>query len=257
MYIKKKVSNSTELTGMISLINLLKKFDTTVAVDIENMVISPGEILGIVGNNGAGKTTLLKLMLDLLKPERGQVLSKEIQVYQSEHWKKYTGSFIDNNFLIEFLRPEEYFEFIGFLYKAQPEELKVRLEQFKLFMNGEIIGVNKYIRSLSSGNKQKVGIIGALLSEPEVLILDEPFNFLDPSSQIILRHILMNHSKANSSTIILSSHNLKNISELSSRIVLMEKGRIIGDFLNDAASIKKIEAYFSAQVEYSGSRSNA
>jgi len=229
---------------MISLEKLLKKYGSTIAVDIENLIISREEIFGLVGNNGAGKTTLLRLMLDLLKPEKGKVFSNGITVYQSGHWKKYTGSFIDNNFLIEFLKPEEYFDFIGFLYGLETDELKKRLEVFENFMNGEILGNNKYIRTLSAGNKQKVGIIGAMISEPEVLILDEPFNFLDPSSQISLKQILKRYHEKNTKTIILSSHNLSHISDLCTRVALMEKGKIIRDFKNSPETMKEIEDYF-------------
>jgi ABC-2 type transport system ATP-binding protein len=233
---------------MISLKDLLKKFNTTIAVDIDKLDINVGEIFGIVGNNGAGKTTLFRLMLDLLKPDRGEVLSKNVNVYQSEHWKKYTGSFIDDHFLIEFLTPDEYLEFIGFLYKMSPEEIAGKIESFKSFMNGEITGVKKYIRNLSSGNKQKVGIIGAMLSDPELLILDEPFNYLDPSSQINLKQRLISFCQAGNKTIIISSHNLNHISDICSRIVLMEKGKIIGDYVNNSESKMIIEAYFGSQV---------
>lgn len=229
---------------MISFENLLKNYGSTIAVDIESLDISQGEIFGLVGNNGAGKTTLLRLMLDLLKPERGYVRSKEQIIYQSEHWKKYTGSYIDNNFLIEFLKPEEYFDFIGFLYGVEDVELKMRLEGFGTFMNGEVLGINKYIRTLSSGNKQKVGIIGAMISKPEVLILDEPFNFLDPSSQISLKQILRRYHEENTKTIILSSHNLNHISDLCTRIALMEKGKIIKDLTNTEEAMNEIETYF-------------
>lgn len=232
---------------MILIEKILKKFDLIVAVDIENLFINHGETLGIVGNNGAGKTTLLKLMLDLLKPDRGQVLSRERTVYQSEHWKEYTGSFIDFDFLIDFLRPEEYFDFIGFLKGIRFEELTERLEKYKAFMNGEILGNKKYIRDLSTGNKQKIGILGALLVNPELLILDEPFNYLDPSSQIWLKKYLLEYNKRNASTIILSSHNLTHISDLCSRIVLMEKGKIIKDFTNNSESFAEIKSYFDAQ----------
>lgn len=229
---------------MISLENLLKKYGSTIAVDIESLNIFQGEIFGLVGNNGAGKTTLLRLMLDLLKPERGYVRSKAETIYHSEHWKKYTGSYIDNNFLIEFLKPEEYFDFIGFLYGVDAADLKKRLEGFGTFMNGEVLGNNKYIRTLSSGNKQKVGIIGAMISEPEVLILDEPFNFLDPSSQISLKQILKRYHGENTKTIILSSHNLNHISDLCTRIALMEKGKIIKDLKNTEEAMNEIETYF-------------
>jgi len=233
---------------MILLEQLLKKYGSTIAVDIESLTISQGEIFGLVGNNGAGKTTLLRLMLDLLKPERGKIFSSGIPVYQSEHWKKYTGSFIDNNFLIEFLKPEEYFDFIGFIYGVDNKDLKKRLDEFENFMNGEVLGINKYIRTLSSGNKQKVGIVGAMISEPEVLILDEPFNFLDPSSQISLKHILRRYHEKNTKTIILSSHNLSHISDLCTRVALMEKGKIIRDFKNAPETMKEIENYFNLQT---------
>ena len=233
---------------MISIENLLKRFGSTVAVDIESLNISKGEIFGLVGNNGAGKTTLLRLMLDLLKPERGKVLSKNKEVYQSEHWKNYTGSFIDNNFLIEFLKPEEYFGFIADLYKVSKDELAKRLDVFRNFMNGEILNTNKYIRHLSSGNKHKTGIIGASISQPEVLILDEPFNFIDPSSQISLKQILKRYNGENTKTIILSSHNLSHIADLCTRIVLMEHGKIIKDYINSPVTIKEIENYFISQT---------
>jgi len=233
---------------MILFEDLKKNFGSTLAVDIDRLIINSGEIFGLVGNNGAGKTTLLRLMRDLLKPDKGQVLSKSKRVYQSEHWKKYTGSFLDNNFLIDFLTPEEYFDFIGYIYKVEPVILKKRIKELGIFLNGEIIGNNKYIRSLSSGNKQKVGVIGAMISEPEILILDEPFNFLDPSSQINLKHILRRSYEANTRTIILSSHNLNHISDLCTRIALMEKGKIIKDCNNSSESMMEIEDYFKSQI---------
>jgi ABC-2 type transport system ATP-binding protein len=229
---------------MISIEGLQKKYGSTIAVDIKSLIISQGEIFGLVGNNGAGKTSLLRLILDLLKPERGCVRSKSKAVHLSELWKNYTGSFIDNNFLIEFLKPEEYFDFIGFLYGVEKNELKTRLARFETFMNGELLGNNKYIRNLSSGNKQKVGIIGAMISRPEVLILDEPFNFLDPSSQNILKQILKGYHVDYTITIILSSHNLNHISDLCTRIALMENGKIIKDLINNENAMNEIEMYF-------------
>ena len=230
---------------MIQVTNLLKKFGAKTAVNIAEFKVDPGEIVGIAGNNGAGKTTLLRLMLDLLKPDKGSVISKGIPVYQSEHWKTYTGSYIDTNFLIDFLKPEEYFEFIGDLYNIKGEKLLRKLETFEPFMNHEILGQHKYIRQLSSGNKHKVGIIGALIPESEVVILDEPFNFLDPRSQIILKEILKNLSQNSNTAIIISSHNLNHISDLCSRIILMENGVIIKNFMNSKETMTEIELYFS------------
>lgn len=235
---------------MIKVENLLKTYGKTIAVDIKNLTIEEGEIWGLVGNNGAGKTTLLRLLLDLLKPDKGQIQSKSIIVNQSEQWKNYTGSFIDNNFLIEFLTPKEYFEFIAKIYGIKETELYNSLENLSQFLNIKQTENGKYIRQLSSGVKQKVGIIGALISNPEILILDEPFNFLDPSSQIILKKILYSSFQHKTKTIILSSHNLKHLSDICTRIALMENGKIIKDIRNAKEAMSEIENYFNHQINY-------
>ncbi len=233
---------------MIKAENLLKKFGNTIAVDIPELSIENGDIWGLVGNNGAGKTTFLRLMVDLLKSDRGQILSKSIPVYQSEHWKNYTGTFIDNNFLIEFLTPKEYFEFIAKIYDLEKNEYYERLQGYNHFLNSEISETSKYIRQLSSGEKHKVGVIGALLPDPEVLILDEPFNFLDPSSQIVLNKILNSGFRDKNKTLILSSHNLNHISDICTRVALMEKGKIIRDLQNNRESMSEVEDYFRYQT---------
>ena len=229
---------------MITANNLIKKFGSLVAVEIDYLNISKGEILGLVGNNGAGKTTLLRLLLDLLKPECGEVLSKTQRVIQSDHWKGYTGSYIDTNYLIDFLTPKEYFEFVGSLYNMKIAEIDKRLNDFESFMNGEILSKKKLIRSLSTGNKHKVGIIGALISKPELIVLDEPFNFIDPGSQIVLKKHLKNLNYEGNCTMIISSHNLNFISDMCNRIILLDKGRIIMDLCNTEDDIKKIEDFF-------------
>ena len=112
-------------------------------------------------------------------------------------------------------------------------------------MNGEILGVNKLIRNLSAGNKQKVGIIGAMLHNPQFLILDEPFNFLDPSSQLAMKKVLEVFSRETDATIIVSSHNLTHTFELANRITLLENGNIIKDgWKNDTTLAQEVEDYF-------------
>jgi ABC-2 type transport system ATP-binding protein len=234
---------------MLEIRNLKKSFNKTHAVNIDKLLIKSGEIIGLLGNNGAGKTTLMRLILDLYKSDNGFILSKGINVYCSEHWKFYTGSYLDPSFIIDFYTPEEFFYFSAYLYGITKEEVDVRLKLFDNFMSDEVIGKKKYIRDLSSGNKQKVGIIASILIQPEILILDEPFNFLDPSSQIILKEILIDLNKKKSTIIILSSHNLNHISDLSSRILLMEKGIIIKDIPNIGNSLHEISNYFTNQIK--------
>jgi len=213
----------------IEIKNLTKIYNKQTVVSIEELKVNEGEIIGLIGNNGAGKTTLLRLLTDLIKADSGFVYSRSKKVNKTEDWKLYTSAYIDTGFLIEFLTPEEYFNFIASNYKIDNNEVKNMLNQFADFMNGEILGKRKYIRDLSSGNKQKIGIIGALISKPEILFLDEPFNFLDPSSQYFISNYLSELNKQSGTTIIISSHNLGCVFDISSRIILLDKGQIIKD----------------------------
>ena len=211
---------------MITIDKLKKNFGEKVAVDIEHYEINQGDMLGLVGNNGAGKTTLFRLMLDLLKADDGKVIINDIDVSQSEDWKSITGAFIDDGFLIDYLTPEEYFYFIGKMYGLKKEEVDERLIPFERFMSGEVIGHKKLIRNYSAGNKQKIGIISAMLHYPQLLILDEPFNFLDPSSQSIIKHLLKKYNEEHQATVIISSHNLNHTVDVCPRIALLEHGAV-------------------------------
>ena len=206
---------------MIIIDKLKKNFGEKIAVDIEHYEINQGDMLGLVGNNGAGKTTLFRIMLDLLKADDGKVIINDIDVSQSEDWKSITGAFIDDGFLIDYLTPEEYFYFIGKMYGLKKEEVDERLIPFERFMSGEVIGHKKLIRNYSAGNKQKIGIISAMLHYPQLLILDEPFNFLDPSSQSIIKHLLKKYNEEHQATVIISSHNLNHTVDVCPRIILM------------------------------------
>jgi ABC-2 type transport system ATP-binding protein len=233
---------------MITISNLKKAFGNTVACDIEQFTINDGEILGLVGNNGAGKTTLFRMLLDLLKPDEGDVALDGINPAQSEEWKAATGSYIDEGFLIDFLTPEEYFAFIGKITDKTQEEVDERLKDFEKFAAGEIFGQKKLIRNLSAGNKQKVGIISALFNNPKLVILDEPFNFLDPSSQNTLKHVLTEYNRRTGATILVSSHNLAHTIDISTRIALLEKGHIVRDLANaDGSARAELENYFETE----------
>ena len=237
-----------KLKEVIEIQNLKKSFGEKCACDIPQLSIGSGEIIGLVGNNGAGKTTLFRLLLDLLKPDQGNVTLDNIDVQQSEDWKTFTGAYIDNGFLIDFLTPEEYFEFIAKVASISKEELTERTSAFEQFTGGEVFGRNALIRNLSAGNKQKVGIISALITRPKLLILDEPFNFLDPSSQNHLKHIIEEYRETTGATIIVSSHNLTHTIDISTRILRMEQGEIkrdINEITPDAVSA--LSDYFDHQ----------
>ena len=141
---------------MIRIEKIVKKYSQNVVLDIEKLDFTKGEICGIVGTNGAGKTTLFSLILDLIKADNGTVFSKEFIVSQTEKWKTYTGAYINESFTIDFLTPEEYFEFIAELYNWNKGTLSSFLRQFEELFNGEILGTRKYIRDLSMGNQKKL-----------------------------------------------------------------------------------------------------
>ncbi|WP_295341902.1 ABC transporter ATP-binding protein [uncultured Prevotella sp.] len=230
----------------IQLNNLKKCFGEHTAVDIPHFTIDNGQMVGLVGNNGAGKTTLFRLMLDLSKATEGNVLIDDIDPAKSEDWKLQTGAFIDNSFLIDFLTAEEYFEFVGKVSGMTREQVAERLKTFETFMGDEIMGQKKYIRDFSAGNKQKIGIVAALLSSPQLVILDEPFNFLDPSSQNQLKRILTEFNRSTGSTVIVSSHNLQHTVDISTRVALLEKGKIIEDIDNSDGKAEDIlDKYFN------------
>lgn len=228
-------------------INQLKKaYGSKVVLDIEQYAIHSGEIIGLVGNNGAGKTTLFRLMLDLLKADEGSVCIGETEVSRSEQWKEVTGAYLDESFLIDYLTPEEYFSFVGRMCQLDHQTVDERLSSYERFMNGEILGQKKLIRNLSAGNKQKVGILAALLNNPKLIILDEPFNFLDPSSQSALKQLLLTYNQSTGATILVSSHNLNHTIDISTRIALLEHGKLIRDIDNtDGSAGSELETYFA------------
>ena len=225
--------------------NLRKNFGEKTAVNINQFEIPSGQILGLVGNNGAGKSTLFRLMLDLIKADEGRVLMGSTDVSQTEEWKSWTGAFVDESFLIDYLTPDEYFQFVVRISGTPDEEYQSFLARFEHFMAGELMGQNKLIRNLSAGNKQKVGIVAAMLLRPKVLILDEPFNFLDPSSQSAIKNLLLEYNRETGATILVSSHNLQHTVDISPRIALLENGVIIRDIDNaDGKAQEELENYF-------------
>lgn len=231
---------------MITIDNLTKKYEGKEVLKIEQLHIKKGERFGLVGNNGAGKTTFFNLILDLVKPNTGQIRNNDIAVHESEDWKKHTAAFIDESFLIGYLTPEEYFYFVGELRGMNELQVNNWLEPFEGFFNGEVLGQKKYIRNLSKGNQKKVGLIASLMGEPELVIMDEPFANLDPSSQIRFKEIIKKQIENHATTFLISSHDLNHVTEVCERIVLLEKGLPIKDLATDSKTFNELEAYFKA-----------
>ena len=230
---------------MITIDTVLKKYGKVEVLNVSSIEIPTGQSFGLVGNNGAGKTTLFNILLDLIRPTTGAITNNNIIVNQSEDWKTFTGSFIDESFLIGYLTPEEYFEFIGDLRGMNTADVTKFLAQFDEFFNGEIVGKKKYLRDLSKGNQKKAGIIAAMMGDPKVVILDEPFANLDPTTQIRLKILIKELIKNKEVTVLISSHDLTHVTEVCERIVVLDKGNVVKDIQTSTETLKELESYFS------------
>ncbi|CAM1352154.1 ABC transporter ATP-binding protein [Tenacibaculum crassostreae] len=231
---------------MISIQNISKTYGSTQVLNLESIEIPSGQSFGLVGNNGAGKTTLFNLLLDLIRPTTGEIVNNQVVVNKSEDWKTFTGSFIDESFLIGYLTPEEYFDFVGDLRGMNKADIQDFLSQFNEFFNDEILGKKKYLRSLSKGNQKKVGIVAAMMGNPQVVILDEPFANLDPTTQIRLKQLIKKLTENKETTILVSSHDLSHVTEVCERIVVLDKGTLVKDIHTSQETLQELESYFSA-----------
>ncbi len=230
---------------MININNITKIYNGITVLNIPNLTIRKGESFGLVGNNGAGKTTLFRCIMDLIRPSTGDIMSDGNYVSKSTLWKSYTGAYLDEGFVIDFLTPEEYFQFLASINGLSDGDLKEFYDSFEEFFNEEILGKRKYIRDLSSGNQKKVGIAAALISKPDVLILDEPFNSLDPTTQIRLKSLLKDLHQNAKTTMLISSHDLNHVTEVCERIVVLHKGDVAHDIQTREDTLKVLEDYFA------------
>ncbi|MEL6974428.1 MAG: ABC transporter ATP-binding protein [Bacteroidota bacterium] len=231
---------------MIKATNLSKQYGGQQVLDIETLEIPRGQSFGLVGNNGAGKTTFFSLLLDLIPPSSGDIENQGVKVNKSEDWKPFTASFIDESFLIGYLTPEEYFYFVGDLRGVNKADVDALLAQFSDFFHGEILGQKKYLRDLSKGNQKKAGIVASFIGNPEVVILDEPFANLDPTTQIRLKGIIKELAEREDVTVLVSSHDLMHVTEVCERIVVLNKGEIVKDITTSPETLKELESFFGA-----------
>jgi len=230
---------------MITIDIVSKKYGKAEVLNIDALEIPTGQSFGLVGNNGAGKTTLFNILLDLIRPTTGAIVTNDISVHKSEAWKTFTGSFIDESFLISYLTPEEYFQFIGDLRGMNKADVTSFLSQFEEFFNEEVLGKKKYLRDLSKGNQKKVGIVAAMMGDPKVVVLDEPFANLDPTTQIRLKKILKTLTENKEITVLVSSHDLSHVTEVCERIVVLDKGAVVKDIVTSAETLQELERYFA------------
>ena len=230
---------------MIKTYSLTKEYGGEKVLNLSELEITKGELFGLIGNNGAGKTTFFSLLLDLIEATSGTVEINNIMVHQSEAWKPFISAFIDESYLIGYLTVEEYFYFLGSLRGKTQVEVDSWIKAYEPFFNGEILNQKKYLRDFSKGNQKKAGIVGALIGQPEVIVLDEPFANLDPTTQIRLKSLIKEEAMNNGTTFLISSHDLTHVTEVCDRIVLLDRGTVLKDIKKTSSTLKELEQYFS------------
>ncbi len=230
---------------MIQIKDLQKSYSGTTVLNIPSLTIEKGVNFGLVGNNGAGKTTLFRLLLDLIRADQGEVSINGENVTKNESWKHQLGSYLDQGFLIDFLSPEEFFNFVGKTKGMSAGDIEAFLESMQEFFNGEVLGRKKLIRNLSMGNQQKTGIAAALMGNPEIVVLDEPFNSLDPTTQIRLVKLIKKIQETQGVTFLISSHDLNHIAEVCDRIVVLHEGELAQDIITGQDTLETLKAYFA------------
>lgn len=232
---------------MIEIKDIVKSYNGVQVLNIPHLQIGKGESIGLVGNNGAGKTTLFSLILDLIQPDSGMISLNGIPVHGHDGWKKFTTAFVDESFLIGYLTPEEYFYFLGELRGMNKTDVDSTIEEYVEFFNEEVLDKKVYVRDLSKGNQKKVGIVGALIGNPELIILDEPFANLDPSTQFRLKKLINKLKDEKDVTILISSHDLSHTVETADRIIALNKGLIVKDSLKTEETLSELNAFFSIE----------
>lgn len=203
--------------------NLTKKFGDQTALNSINIEINNNEIIGLLGPNGAGKSTLMKSVSGVLKIEEGEIIFDGKDIRENEiETKKKIGFLPENNPLYSEMYVKEYLSFVADLHKISKERVEEVID---------LVGItpekSKKISQLSKGYQQRVGLAQAILHSPDLLILDEPTNGLDPNQIIEIRNIIKEIGKEK--TVILSTHIMQEVEALCSRVILIHQGNIVQD----------------------------
>lgn len=227
--------------------HLTKKFGEQVALNDINISIQRNEIIGLLGPNGAGKSTLMKSIVGALNIDEGNIIfdEKNITAYPIESKKK-IGFLPENNPLYLEMYIKEYLQFVANIHGLPNSRIDEVIE-----LIGITPEMNKKIGQLSKGYKQRVGLAQAIIHQPDLLILDEPTNGLDPNQILEIRNVIREIGKEK--TIILSTHIMQEVEALCSRVILIHKGNImqdspIEDFKGKFGSLEEAFAYYTEYV---------
>lgn len=212
---------------MIEIKNATKIFGRDFkAVDNLSLNVEAGYIYGFLGPNGAGKTTTLKMITGILKQDGGQILINGIDINKDAIRAKEQFGFVsDNPDLFLKLKGIEYLNFVGTVYNVNSKKLKENIFKYcKLFEMSEVL--NNKIESYSHGMRQKIAIIGALIHEPKIWILDEPLTGLDPKSSFSLKQMMREHADKGN-VVLFSTHVLEVAEKVCDKVAVISKGKLV------------------------------
>ena len=212
---------------MIKIEHVSKTFNHEIkAIDDVNLEINDGEIIGFIGLNGAGKTTLIKMLTGVFKPDCGKITINGYDIVKNPiEAKQLIGYMADSPDMFLRLTGIEYIHLISDIYQVPKNEREKRIKELCSKFNLEDV-IDKPMQGYSHGTRQKIMVVGALVHNPKVWILDEPLIGLDPQSSIILKDMMREHAKSKN-TVFFSTHVLEIAEKLCDKIIIINKGKII------------------------------
>jgi ABC-2 type transport system ATP-binding protein len=213
---------------VIKIENLVKKYQSVVAVDHLNLEVPKGQLFGFLGPNGAGKTTTIKLLMGLLKPSNGTITINGLNIHEDPvKAKAMVGYIPDRPYIYEKLTGMEYLEFIADLYSLEKEVVRPRAMKFLEFFDLKE-SANELIEGYSHGMKQKLIISGALIHTPKIVVVDEPMVGLDPRGARQVKDLFRDLCKEGT-TLFMSTHSLGIAEAMCHRVGIILKGKMIAD----------------------------
>lgn len=211
---------------MIEISDLTKRFGSKIAVNKISFNVRSGEIFGFLGPNGAGKTSTIKMIVGLMSPNEGEIEVAGVNVISDPLESKRKFSYVpDNPDIYDNMTGLQYLNFLSDIYNLSKDERKERIKRYsdEFEMTGNL---NDYISGYSHGMKQKICLIGALIHEPEVFILDEPMVGLDPKSAFRLKELMRDRCN-NGKSVFFSTHVMEVAEKICDRLAIIKEGKII------------------------------
>ena len=245
------MAGTSVLVAALELQNLSKRYGDTVALDGLGFAVEPGQVFGFVGPNGAGKTTAMRIVIGVLEPDAGDVLWNGAQLDTGT--RRRFGYMPEERGLYPKMRVGDQLAFFGTLHGLDDEQARANAERW-----AERLGVaeraNDKVEELSLGNQQRVQLAAALVHDPDLLVLDEPFSGLDPVGVDVLSEVLLGVARERDVPVIFSSHQLELVERLCDAVAIISAGRLVAS--GKVAQLRAERARRRWRVEVRGAAEN-